>query len=245
MGYISVRNAHKEFMKDGEPLTILEDINLDIEKGEFICLLGPSGSGKSTLLNAMAGFELVTSGSITIDGEEVKAPQLRYVTVFQNYGLLPWRTVESNIELGLESKKIPKEERPAIIDKYVKMVGLDHARNRYPAELSGGMQQRVSIARALAVDPDIIFMDEPLGALDAFCREEGKTVVFVTHDIEEAVVLADRVVVLAANPGRVQTIIPVNIIDRTDRTSASFVNIRNHIFEQFQLAKEDKIEFYI
>ena len=240
MGYISVRNAHKEFMKDGEPLTILEDINLDIEKGEFICLLGPS-----------------TSGSITIDGEEVKAPQLRYVTVFQNYGLLPWRTVESNIELGLESKKVPKEERPAIIDKYVKMVGLDHARNRYPAELSGGMQQRVSIARALAVDPDIIFMDEPLGALDALtrinlqdeisriCREEGKTVVFVTHDIEEAVVLADRVVVLAANPGRVQTIIPVNIIDRTDRTSASFVNIRNHIFEQFQLAKEDKIEFYI
>ena len=133
MGYISVRNAHKEFMKDGEPLTILEDINLDIEKGEFICLLGPSGSGKSTLLNAMAGFELVTSGSIIIDGEEVKAPQLRYVTVFQNYGLLPWRTVESNIELGLESKKVPKEERPAIIDKYVKMVGLDHARNRYPA----------------------------------------------------------------------------------------------------------------
>ena len=123
MGYISVRNAHKEFMKDGEPLTILEDINLDIEKGEFICLLGPSGSGKSTLLNAIAGFELVTSGSITIDGEEVKAPQLRYVTVFQNYGLLPWRTVESNIGLGLESKKVPKEERPAIIDKYVKMVG--------------------------------------------------------------------------------------------------------------------------
>jgi len=244
MGYISVRNAHKEFMKDGEPLTILEDINLDIEKGEFICLLGPSGSGKSTLLNAIAGFELVTSGSITIDGEEVKAPQLRYVTVFQNYGLLPWRTVESNIELGLESKKVPKEERPAIIDKYVKMVGLDHARNRYPAELSGGM-------------PDIIFMDEPLGALDALtrinlqdeisriCREEGKTVVFVTHDIEEAVVLADRVVVLSANPGRVQTIIPVNIIDRTDRTSPNFVNIRNHIFEQFQLAKEDKIEFYI
>ena len=159
--------------------------------------------------------------------------------------------MESNIELGLESKNVPKEERPAIIDKYVKMVGLDHARNRYPAELSGGMQQRVSIARALAVDPDIIFMDEPLGALDALtrinlqdeisriCREEGKTVVFVTHDIEEAVV------VLAANPGRVQTIIPVNLIDRTDRTSASFVNIRNHIFEQFQLAKEDKIEFYI
>jgi len=238
MGYISVRNAYKEFMKDGEPLTILEDINLDIEKGEFICLLGPSGSGKSTLLNAMAGFELVTSGSITIDGEEVKAPQLRYVTVFQNYGLLPWRTVESNIELGLESKKVPKEERPAIIDKYVKMVGLDHARNRYPAELSGGMQQRVGALDALT---RINLQDE----ISRICREEGKTVVFVTHDIEEAVVLADRVVVLSANPGRVQTIIPVNIIDRTDRTSANFVNIRNHIFEQFQLAKEDKIEFYI
>ena len=250
---IKLENVHKSFGKN----EVLKGINLHIEQGQVVVIIGPSGSGKSTLLNAMAGFELVTSGSITIDGEEVKAPQLRYVTVFQNYGLLPWRTVESNIELGLESKKVPKEERPAIIDKYVKMVGLDHARNRYPAELSGGMQQRVSIARALAVDPDIIFMDEPLGALDALtrinlqdeisriCREEGKTVVFVTHDIEEAVVLADRVVVLAANPGRVQTIIPVNIIDRTDRTSPNFVNIRNHIFEQFQLAKEDKIEFYI
>ncbi len=193
MGYISVRNAHKEFMKDGEPLTILEDINLDIEKGEFICLLGPSGSGKSTLLNAMAGFELVTSGSITIDGEEVKAPQLRYVTVFQNYGLLPWRTVESNIELGLESKKVPKEERPAIIDKYVKMVGLDHARNRYPAELSGGMQQRVSIARALLKDAPVLLCDEPTGALDRATgdeiirlfmklHEQGKTLIIVTHD---------------------------------------------------------------
>ena len=250
---IKLENVHKSFGKN----EVLKGINLHIEQGQVVVIIGPSGSGKSTLLNAIAGFELVTSGSITIDGEEVKAPQLRYVTVFQNYGLLPWRTVESNIELGLESKKVPKEERPAIIDKYVKMVGLDHARNRYPAELSGGMQQRVSIARALAVDPDIIFMDEPLGALDALtrinlqdeisriCREEGKTVVFVTHDIEEAVVLADRVVVLAANPGRVQTIIPVNIIDRTDRTSPNFVNIRNHIFEQFQLAKEDKIEFYI
>lgn len=257
MSYISVRHAYKEFINGGTPLTILEDINLDIERGEFICLLGPSGSGKSTLLNAMAGFELITSGEITIDGETVKAPQLRYVTVFQHYGLLPWRTVESNIELGLESKGVPKSERIAIIDKYVTMVGLEHARHRYPAELSGGMQQRVSIARALAVDPDVIFMDEPLGALDALtrihlqdeisriCREEGKTVIFVTHDIEEAVVLADRIVLLAANPGRVQTIVPVNIIDRTDRTSAAFVNIRNHIFEQFQLAKEDKIEFYI
>ena len=257
MGYISVRNAHKEFMKDGEPLTILENINLDIERGEFICLLGPSGSGKSTLLNAMAGFELVTSGSITIDGAEVKAPQLRYVTVFQNYGLLPWRTVESNIELGLESKNVPKEERPAIIDKYVKNGGARPCAQ----SLSGGVVRRDAATcihcAGVGGRSDIIFMDEPLGALDALtrinlqdeisriCREEGKTVVFVTHDIEEAVVLADRVVVLAANPGRVQTIIPVNLIDRTDRTSASFVNIRNHIFEQFQLAKEDKIEFYI
>ena len=139
----------------------------------------------------------------------------------------------------------------------MKMSGLSGFEKKYPYELSGGMKKRAVIIRALAQNPDIIFMDEPLGALDALtrinlqdeisriCREEGKTVVFVTHDIEEAVVLADRVVVLAANPGRVQTIIPVNLIDRTDRTSASFVNIRNHIFEQFQLAKEDKIEFYI
>lgn len=257
MSYISVVHAHKEFVKDGVATTILDDINLDIEKGEFICLLGPSGCGKSTLLNAMAGFDLITSGSIRIAGEEVRGPRIEYITVFQNYGLLPWRTVEKNIELGLETQGKSDSEKKRIVDKYIEMVGLEHARHQYPAELSGGMQQRVAIARALAVDPEVIFMDEPLGALDALtrlslqdeisriCREEGKTVIFVTHDIEEAVVLADRVVVLAARPGRIQNIIPIRLIDRTDRTSASFVNIRNHIFEEFSLAKEDTIEFII
>lgn len=257
MAYINVTHAHKEFVKDGIATTILEDINLEIEKGEFICLLGPSGCGKSTLLNAMAGFELVTSGSITIAGQEVRGPRIEYITVFQNYGLLPWRTVEKNIELGLETQGKSDVEKRKIVDKYIKMVGLEHARKQYPAELSGGMQQRVAIARALAVDPEVIFMDEPLGALDALtrlslqdeisriCREEGKTVIFVTHDIEEAVILADRVVVLAARPGRVQRILPVNLVDRTNRTSASFVNIRNEIFEEFSLAKDNTVEYVI
>lgn len=257
MAYISVEGVQKDFIRDGQILTVLKDVDLKIEKGEFICLLGPSGCGKSTLLNAIAGFDKVTAGRIMIDGKEVKKPSINYVTVFQNYGLLPWRDVEKNVELGLESKGIPSKERKVIADKYIKMVGLEAAKHSYPSELSGGMQQRVAIARAFAVEPDIIFMDEPFAALDALtrmdlqnevsklCREEGKTVVFVTHDIDESIVLADRVIILAPNPGRVKTIIPVNIPNRTDRNSEYFLAIREHIFEEFSLAKEEKIEYYI
>ena len=205
MGYISVRNAHKEFMKDGEPLTILEDINLDIEKGEFICLLGPSGSGKSTLLNAIAGFELVTSGSITIDGEEVKAPQLRYVTVFQNYGLLPWRTVESNIELGLESKRFLKKSvlllsintlkwwasimlAIAILQNY-----LGACNNGYPLlelwlkilKFSFVMNQRGAL--------DYQTGKQVLKILQDMSRKKGATVIIVTHNASLAPI-ADRVI---------------------------------------------------
>ena len=206
--YIEIQNAGKKFIQNGKEFTALENVSLSIEKGEFICLLCPSGCGKSTLLNAIAGFEPVTEGSIKIDGNEVKEPSVKNVTIFQNYGLLPWRSVLKNVELGLESKKIPKEERKKIAEKYIDLVGLSNFRNSHPRQLSGGMQQRVAIARALAVDPDIIFMDEPFGALDAITRiklqddirkisrDEKKTIIFVTHDIEEAVYLADRIVVL-------------------------------------------------
>lgn len=213
---IDVSNVTISFEEENQTHVILDDVSLNIEKGEFICLLGPSGCGKSTLLNAMAGFLKPTSGEIKIENQIVQKPSMKYVTIFQNYGLLPWRTVQKNVELGLETQKYSKEKKANIASHYLKMVGLEHAAKKRPAQLSGGMQQRVAIARALAVEPDILFMDEPFGALDAITRmklqtdileiaqDTKKTVVFVTHDIEEAVFLADRIVIMSANPGRIK-----------------------------------------
>lgn len=255
--YIDIRNAYKKFIQNGKEFTAFEDVSLSIEKGEFICLLGPSGCGKSTLLNAIAGFDTVTEGSIKINGYEVKEPSVKNVTIFQNYGLLPWRTVEKNVELGLESKKFYKEERKKTAEKYIEMVGLSDFKKSHPHQLSGGMQQRVAIARALAVDPDIIFMDEPFGALDAITRiklqddvlqiskQEKKTIIFVTHDIEEAVYLADRIVVMTPNPGKIKSIVKVPIHGYRDRTSGDFLYIRNKIFEIFNMKYEPDIEYVI
>lgn len=254
---IEIRNAGKSFIQNGKEFTALENVNLDIEKGEFICLLGPSGCGKSTLLNAIAGFDPVNHGSIKIDGKEVTEPSTRNVTIFQNYGLLPWRTVEKNVELGLEPKGIPKEERKAIAEKYLELVGLSDFGRSYPRQLSGGMQQRVAIARALAVDPDILFMDEPFGALDAItrmklqddildiCLKEKKTIIFVTHDIEEAVFLADRIVVMTPNPGKVKSVVTVPLGRHRDRTGGDFLQIRDKIFELFHLKSDTYIEYNI
>ena len=257
MSYIEVKNASKTFPQEDKIFTAFEHISLNIEKGEFICLLGPSGCGKSTLLNAMAGFDLVTEGSITIDGEEVKAPSTKYVTIFQNYGLLPWRTVQKNVELGLEQKKIPKEERRKIAEKYIELVGLSNFKKVHPRQLSGGMQQRVSIARALAVDPEIVFMDEPFGALDAITRmklqddilsisrREKKTIIFVTHDIEEAVYLADKIVILTPTPGKLKCVVEVPLKGYRERTSGDFLKIRDHIFELFNMKPDEVIEYII
>ena len=234
--YIEVKDACKRYKQEGREFVALDNVSLDIDKGEFICLLGPSGCGKSTLLNALAGFEKVNSGSVKIDGKEVTAPSINNITIFQNYGLLPWR-------------KIAK--------KYLGLVGLSGYEKRYPRQLSGGQQQRVSIARGLAVDPDIIFMDEPFGALDAITRmklqedilrisrEEKKTIVFVTHDIEEAVYLADRIVVMMADPGRIKSVVKVPLGAHRDRTAEDFLYVRDKIFELFNLKSESYIEYYI
>lgn len=254
---IEIKDAGKTFTQNGEEFTALENVNLSIEKGEFICLLGPSGCGKSTLLNAIAGFDPINHGSIKIDGEEVTQPSTRNVTIFQNYGLLPWRNVKRNVELGLESKGIDKEERSKIADKYIDLVGLTNFKKSHPRQLSGGMQQRVAIARALAVDPEILFMDEPFGALDAItrmklqddildiCRNEKKTIIFVTHDIEEAVFLADRIVVMTPNPGKIKSIVTVPLKHHRDRTSGDFLKVRDKIFELFNLKSDDYIEYTI
>ncbi|MCC8068520.1 MAG: ABC transporter ATP-binding protein [Ruminococcus sp.] len=247
--YIEVKDVSVNYDNNFQALN---HVSLSIEKGEFICLLGPSGCGKTTLLNSIAGFEKVTEGEITIDGKKVTKPVIDNITIFQNYGLLPWRTVQKNIEFGLEIKKIPKEQRKDIAKKYIDMVGLSKFINSRPHQLSGGMQQRVAIARALAINPDIIFMDEPLGALDAITRmklqddilklskSEKKTIIFVTHDIEEAVFLADRIVIMTPNPGKIKSIVNMTIPHTRDRTSENFLYARDKIFEIFNMKSEHK-----
>ena len=261
--YIEIQDATKIYEKPGgfrssrESFTALDHISLQIEKGEFICLLGPSGCGKTTLMNSIAGFETLTEGSITIDGQKVKAPSEKYVTIFQNYGLLPWRTVEKNVELGLETLKVPKQDRKQIAMKYLQLVGLENFAKRHPAQLSGGQQQRVAIARGLAVDPEILFMDEPFGALDAITRyklqddllhitkSQNKTVIFVTHDIDEAVFLADKIVVMSPNPGRIKAVIPIGLGSHRDRTGGDFLQLRDKVFRIFNMKEEDNTEYYI
>lgn len=261
--YIKIENATKIYARKGslrapkEVFTALDHVSLQIDKGEFICLLGPSGCGKTTLMNSIAGFEKLTEGTITINGEVVTAPSEKYVTIFQNYGLLPWRTVEKNVELGLETLKVPKQERKKIAQTYLDLVGLADFAKRHPAQLSGGQQQRVAIARGLAVDPEILFMDEPFGALDAITRyklqddllaitkSQNKTVIFVTHDIDEAVFLADRIVIMTPNPGRIKAVVPIELGEHRNRTSGDFLQIRDKVFNIFNMKEEDHTEYYI
>lgn len=257
MAFIEVNNVSKEYQRDGEPFRALDNVSLQIDRGEFICLLGPSGCGKTTLLSLLAGFEKPDSGQLLIDGQKVIEPVPNRVTIFQHYGLLPWQTVEKNVMLGLLAKKTPKDQARTLAKKYIDLVGLSDFEQVRPAQLSGGMQQRVSIARGLAVQPDVLFMDEPFAALDAITRlkmqddihriaeEEGVTVVFVTHDIEEAVALADRIVVLTPNPGRVKEIIKVELGPDRLRTGDDFLAIRDHVFDVFGMKPDWNVEYVI
>jgi NitT/TauT family transport system ATP-binding protein len=218
---LTVENLNKTYISHGSETSALVDINLQIGEGEFVCLLGPSGCGKSTLLKIIAGLIPATSGRITINGRPVRGPGPERAVVFQDYALFPWMTVRDNVEFGLEARKLPVAERREVSKRLLKVVGLSDFAERFPHQLSGGMKQRVSIARALAVDPSLLLMDEPFGALDAqtrqllqdellrIWREYRKTVVFVTHSIEEAIYLSDRIVVMTARPGRVKQIVMV------------------------------------
>ena len=243
---LSVDHVNMTFTRDGKATPVLEDINLEVREGEFICLLGPSGCGKSTLLNTMAGFLQPTSGAIRIDGEPVTGPDARRIFVFQERGVFPWLTVEGNIGFGLS--KLPREERTRRIAHYIKMVGLEGFEQSYPNELSGGMKQRLEVARALAVNPDMLFLDEPFGALDSITRlvmrgellriweAEKKTILFVTHDIEEAIQLADRVVVMSTRPATIRRIVDVNIPHPRDLSSKRYLELREMIFGEIGLA---------
>jgi NitT/TauT family transport system ATP-binding protein len=218
---LAVSGATKFYQTKSGPVHALDNVSLDVREGEFLCIIGPSGCGKTTLLWSMAGLHPLTSGRITLDGKPITGPNPEIAMIFQDANLLPWRSLEKNIELPFELKRTkPNREK---INQLLRHVGLEGFNNKYPRELSGGMQQRASIVRSLAVDPSVLLMDEPFGALDAFTRDEmnlliqeiwmetGKTIAFVTHSIPEAIFLADRVVVMSARPGRIASVIDIDI----------------------------------
>jgi NitT/TauT family transport system ATP-binding protein len=218
---MAVEGATKFYATRTGAVHALDNVSIDVREGEFLCVLGPSGCGKTTLLWSMAGLHTLSAGEIRLDGTPIKGPHPEIAMIFQDANLLPWRTVDKNIHLPFELKRTrPDTER---IARLVERVGLTGFENKYPCELSGGMQQRASIVRSLAVDPSVLLMDEPFGALDAFTRDEmnlliqeiwmetGKTIAFVTHSISEAIFLADRIVVMSARPGRVAAIYDIDI----------------------------------
>ncbi|HUK65997.1 MAG TPA: ABC transporter ATP-binding protein [Anaeromyxobacteraceae bacterium] len=236
-----MKGVGKVFRSGGEEVVALEGIDLAVAVGEFVCLLGPSGCGKSTLLNAVAGFSRPTSGVLMAGGREVEGPGPDRAMVFQEYALFPWMTVEANVAFGLEQTPLP---RPLIRERtsaLLRQLGLWDFRHRFPKELSGGMRQRVAIARVLAIDPPTLLMDEPFGALDALTRRDlqdellriwselRKTILFVTHGIEEALYLADRVVVMTYRPGRVKRVVPVELARPRDSTSPEFNEMRRAV----------------
>jgi ABC-type nitrate/sulfonate/bicarbonate transport system ATPase subunit len=227
---------------------VMHDIDHDVREGEFVCILGPSGCGKSTLLNIVGGFLSPTEGEVTIDGERVTGPDPRRIFVFQERGVFPWLTVERNVGFGLY--KINGQEKRERIAHYVKLVGLQGFEQAYPRELSGGMKQRLEVARALAVNPDVLYLDEPFGALDSITRlqmrkellriwhAERKTILFVTHDIEESVQLADRVVVMSQRPARIRRIVDIDIAHPRDLSAPRYIQLRDSIFAEIGLAHQ-------
>lgn len=230
----------------GAEFPVLDSVDLRIEAGELAVIVGPSGSGKSTLLDLLAGLAAPTSGEIRLDGEAITGPGLNRGVVFQQYALLPWRTARANVEFGLEAKRVGKRERAALASDYLDLVGLSGFADHYPHELSGGMRQRVAIARSLAFDPEVLLMDEPFAALDAQTRERlqeellriwertRKTIVFITHGIDEAVYLGQRIAVLTSRPGRIKQVVDVPFGNRTEhedlRSEPDFARYRHLIW---------------
>ena len=239
--HIRIEKVSKVFRTRGSEVAALEDINLDIKAGEFICLLGPSGCGKSTLLNTVAGFSLPTSGVVQVHGETVRVPGPDRGMVFQEYALFPWMTVEKNIAFGLEIQKQGWAQIAGKVDALLEMLKLQDFRGRYPKELSGGMRQRVAIARVLALDSPVMLMDEPFGALDSLTRrnlqdellriwmELKKTIIFVTHSIEESIYLADRIIVMTYRPGRIKQDVSVTMPHPRDPSSAEFNDLKKEL----------------
>ena len=244
---VHIENVVKKFNTRKGEVVALNGANFDIHENEFVCVVGPSGCGKSTLLNIIGGLEEPTEGRVLVDGQEVTGPGPDRGIVFQGYMLFAWKNVRDNVELGLKLRNIPANERHEIAQHYIDMVGLTGFEKHYPHQLSGGMKQRVGIARAYANSPNIMLLDEPFGQLDAQTRtqlqselletweKEQKTCFFITHDVEEAIILAQRVVIMYARPGRVKEIVDIDIpYPRTQETKMSprFLELKNHIWSQ-------------
>lgn len=242
---IQVRGLRRSFPMGGGTFTALGGVDLDVADGEFVTLVGPSGCGKTTLMNIVAGLDNPTGGEVKVDGVRVKGPGPDRGVIFQQYALFPWLTVRKNVEFGLRIAGVKGAERRERAESYIELVGLTAHADQYPKALSGGMKQRCAIARAYAVDPELLLMDEPFGALDALTRvilqdqlletweRDKRTVIFVTHDVEEAVYLASRVVVMAAGPGRIAEVVDVDIpYPRTEETRLShrFTEIKNRVW---------------
>lgn len=237
--------------RTGQTLTAVENVNLTVNAGEFVTVLGPSGCGKTTVMNVIAGLVQATEGSVLVDGEPVTGPSPDRAVVFQDYALLPWRTVSDNVKFGMElqARYRGKDLRDKV-QEAIELVGLQGFEKSYPRELSGGMQQRVGLARALVGDPRILLMDEPLGAVDALTREvmraelekliegTGKTVVFITHSIEEAILLGDRVVVFKSHPGAILEIHDTNMprprSERGAQSDPRYIELRDHLWDALE-----------
>ncbi|QGT98648.1 ABC transporter [Candidatus Syntrophocurvum alkaliphilum] len=253
---LQIKEVIKRYITEKKQIIhALDNINLEINHNDFVCLLGPSGCGKSTLLRMVAGLESITGGEIVYQGRKIQKTNRDIGMVFQEYSLFPWRSVMENVTVGLEFAGIKKAERQQIGENYLDLVGLSDFSNSYPYELSGGMQQRVAIARSLATDPDLLLMDEPFGALDAHTRillqqellniweKNKKTIIFVTHSVDEAVYLADKIVVMTHGPGKIKDIINVDMTRPRNRANPRYAQLTANLLDMlnYKAPQQDKV----
>lgn len=253
---LEVKNLSHFFQIDNQYIEVLQNLNFAIKKGEFISIVGPSGCGKSTLLKLIVTLNKKSEGEILVDGEEIKNPSEKVSMIFQESRLMPWRSVEKNIEFVIP-RNVPKAERKKLVNDAIELVGLTYFKKALPSQLSGGMQQRVSIARGLVTNPKLLLLDEPFGALDAFTRmnmqqellkiwkKNNSSMILVTHDIDEAIFLSTKIFVMSERPGTIKEIIDVNLPGQRDRSSEEFLKIRRQILQSLFGKNDSKLEYYI
>lgn len=253
--HVEIQHVTKAYpSSSGHVIQALEDISLSIGENEFICLLGPSGCGKSTLLKLIAGIESSSSGSVKVEGMPVTGPSPERGFIFQEYALFPWLNVRDNISFGLDMTGLNTKTKRSIVNEYISILGLEKAAKLYPKQLSGGMRQRVAIARALCLNPRLLLLDEPFAALDAILRQklqeemtriwlrENKSFILVTHDVEEAIYLADRIIVMTPGPGRIKEILPISLARPRVRTEAGFIQLRSRILRLLQADEPEAVD---
>lgn len=254
---LQIQNVEKVFQLENEYLQALDKINIDIENEEFISIVGPSGCGKSTLIRMIAGLDFPTSGGIFLNGKKIEKPSLDIGMIFQESRLFPWLTIQKNIEFGISDRSLSRKEKTLKAKKLINLVGLNGFANALPKQLSGGMQQRASIARGLISNPKILLLDEPFGALDAFTRmnmqqellkiwkQEKNTMILVTHDIDEAIFLSTKIIVMKERPGSIKEVINVELPQPRDRTSSEFMEIRKRIMKSLFNKDDSQLEYYL